>query len=97
MHKYLLPLIVLIVIVACGGSSGSSERICVVDHPMQNSSQLFIDPENPEGEVKLIANGIKCEYIGSFTYTEAGIEIPLYKMSCNGITGYMNRKWVDCD
>lgn len=78
MRKYLVLLIVLL-LAACGGtdsSSGSSERICVVDHPLENSSQLFHDPEDPSGEVSMIPNGTRCTYEGSFTYTEAGVEIP---------------------
>jgi len=88
-----------VILAACTSgsrSSGSTSRTCTVSHPTSSGSQLFLDPENDPNAVTMIPNGTSCTYLGSFTYTEAGVEIPMYKLSCSGKTGYMNRKFAKC-
>jgi hypothetical protein len=85
-------LLIPLVLTACK----DSEKTCTVNHPIEDSAQLFYDPENNPDSVSMIPNGTECTYRGSVTYTEAGVEIPMYKLICDVRLGYMNKKWVDC-
>ena len=73
-----------------------SEPTCTMRHPMGPTVQMFLDPVNNPFAITDVADGTVCSYQGDFQYTEAGITIPLYRVTCNGQQGYVNQKWATC-
>ena len=101
MKKVWLVLVVLILaVLACGGGGESntyragdksSVDTCVVEHP-SGQAQVFTNIENNDN-ARAVSNGTTCVISARQTWAEAGIEIPLYNVTCGSVRGHINQQF----
>ena len=94
MKRMLLIGIVLAAAISGCGEQGQSaavrERTVTIRGP-DTFAQMF---DEGGAIVARIPNGTECAVLGSYTLTEAGVEIPLYELDCGGQIGFVNRRWT---
>jgi len=87
----LLVSILGIGIASCGTAPDDTDTITIRGPDGATYAQMFDEAGNI---IARIPNGTECTILGSYTLTEAGVEIPLYELDCSGQVGYVNRQWT---
>jgi len=61
-----------------------------------NIVQMFDSAGVDATVVRQFPAGTSCtKFGGPTTYTVEGISMSFYRLTCNGVTGYVNAKWVN--